>query len=203
MLIEFQLKTPPSIEPITLAETKAWLKVDHSDEDGLIQLLITAARERCESITGLSLMIQQWVAYCPVWPMDCELDWWDGVREGAFIQKPQSTMTLLHGPIRQIDAFQLFDAQGTPTDYPIDQYYLDIVRSQVVLKSGAPLPQGTRGVNPIEITYTTGHEFIPGAIKTGLLKLVAHWYEHRGDESSTLLPIDILSLWQPYQRIRR
>ncbi len=202
MRIEFQLKTPPTVEPITLAETKAWLKVDHSDEDSLIQLLIATARERCESITGLSLMIQQWGAYLPAWPLNCEEAWWDGVREGAFIQQPQSAVQLFHGPVRQIDTFTLWDAEGNTSDYPSDQYLLDAVRNQIVLKPGAPLPQGTRVANPIEITYTTGHEFIPGPIKTGLLKLVAHLYEHRGDEKSETIPPDILSLWQPYRRIR-
>ncbi len=202
MPIEFRLKTPPTVEPITLAETKAWLKVDHSDEDSLLQLLIATARERCESITGLSLMIQQWVAYLPAWPLSSEEAWWDGVREGAFIQRPHTSIQLQNGPVRQIDAFTLWDAEGNASDYPAEQYLLDPVRNQIVLKAGAPLPQGNRMVNPIEITYTTGHEFIPGPIKTGLLKLVTHLYEHRGDDNNETIPIEVLSLWQPYRRIR-
>ena len=42
----------PEAEPVTLTQAKAWLRVDHSDEDATIELLITAARERAEELTG-------------------------------------------------------------------------------------------------------------------------------------------------------
>ena len=42
----------PASEPLTLAETKLYLRVDHTAEDTLMNNLITAAREagyyRCE-----------------------------------------------------------------------------------------------------------------------------------------------------------
>lgn len=201
MQIEYQLKTPPASEPLTLAEAKAWLKVDHNDEDTLIQLLITAVRERCESITGLSLMTQQWVAYLPYWPVQTETHWWDGVREGILSLEPMQAVPLRHGPIRQIDGFSLFDRNGNTTVYPSDFYLLDRIRDRVILQTGASVPRGERVVNPIEITYTTGYEIVPGAIKSGLLKLLAHLYEHRGDDN-TPLPKDVLAFWQPYMRVR-
>lgn len=84
MSIEYLLKTPPANEPLTIEEAKAWLKVDHDTEDTLIQLLMVTARERCEAVTGLSLMIQQWVAYLPHWPMKTEDIWWDGLKGRGF-----------------------------------------------------------------------------------------------------------------------
>lgn len=201
MPAEYLLKTPPVSEPLTLLETKAWLKVDHNAEDVLIQLLITAARERCEAMTGLSLMVQQWVAYLPHWPIKQEVAWWDGVREGALLQEALQELPLLHGPVRQIDAFTLFDIDGNASIYPASSYLLDKARDRVVLKTGAPIPRGERVINPIEITYTSGYENVPGAIKTGLLKLIAHHYEHRGDEGNRI-PGDVLSLWQPFMRVK-
>lgn len=44
-----------AVEPITLAEAKAWLKVDYADEDSMITKLITAVRHQSELFTGLSL----------------------------------------------------------------------------------------------------------------------------------------------------
>lgn len=48
--------TPPSAEPLTLAEVKAHLRLDGSDEDALLASLISTAREHLERETGLCLI---------------------------------------------------------------------------------------------------------------------------------------------------
>lgn len=48
-----------SEEPITLSEAKSYLKVDYSDEDTLIGLLITGIREQVEEFTGLGLAARE------------------------------------------------------------------------------------------------------------------------------------------------
>ena len=43
-------------EPITLSEAKTYLKVDYSDEDMLISMLISGIREQVEAFTGLGIV---------------------------------------------------------------------------------------------------------------------------------------------------
>jgi len=49
------LNSPPA-EPITLAEAKAFLRVDHDDEDALLETLIRAAREQLEAHLNIAMI---------------------------------------------------------------------------------------------------------------------------------------------------
>jgi uncharacterized phiE125 gp8 family phage protein len=51
-----QIVTPPASEPLTLAEVKEFLRVDHSDDDATLAIFITAARQLCESYTRMALL---------------------------------------------------------------------------------------------------------------------------------------------------
>ena len=60
------LIAPPGEEPVTLAEAKAWCRIDAADEDALVSALIAAARLQVESLTGRALVTQTWrLTTCP------------------------------------------------------------------------------------------------------------------------------------------
>jgi hypothetical protein len=54
----FKITSKATIQPISLEEAKAQLRVDHDDEDSLIQIYIDAARQHAERFTGLSFAAQ-------------------------------------------------------------------------------------------------------------------------------------------------
>lgn len=62
------LTSGPALEPVTLAEAKAHLRVDHNHEDSLIQSLIITSRLHIEAALGLALITQSWAYFLDRWP---------------------------------------------------------------------------------------------------------------------------------------
>src|SRR3954463_8761749 len=64
------LLTPPAVEPVTLADAKAYLRVDNDDDDAVISALIAGARSHIEAQTRRALITQTWRLVRDVWPGD-------------------------------------------------------------------------------------------------------------------------------------
>ena len=58
--MRLRLKTPPSVEPVSLEEAKNYLKVETADDDTLISSLIKSARELIERYLRKALITQTW-----------------------------------------------------------------------------------------------------------------------------------------------
>lgn len=48
--------SPPSVEPISRDEAKLFLRIDHDDENDLIDMLIQSARERLEAYLNVAII---------------------------------------------------------------------------------------------------------------------------------------------------
>ena len=68
-------------EPVTLAEAKAWCRIDVADEDVLITDLITSARQACENYVNLSFVTRT-------------ID--------AVIESPNGYIKLPYGPVKTL-----------------------------------------------------------------------------------------------------
>lgn len=69
-----QLLTGPSIEPITLAEAKAFLRVEHNDDDAMIKALIAGARAQIEWHTRRIMNTQTWRPVRDAWPASGQIN---------------------------------------------------------------------------------------------------------------------------------
>ena len=154
----------PAVEPVSLAEAKAHLRIDHAADDGLIEGLVTAARSHVERETGIAVIEQVWRLYLDDWPGD-------------------RCVRLRRHPVRRIEAATIFDADGEAHRVPDAWLRLDTVSRPARLQVSDAAPPGA-SMNGIEIEFAAGlaetPAEVPDALKRAILLLVAQWYEFRG-----------------------
>lgn len=159
--------------PVTLQEAKTHLRVDHSDEDALINILVQAATETAELHTNRSFITQ--------------------TRQMKFDNFPCADITIQNGPLISISGTDTASSPNTLgiTYYDEDEalqtlsasaYWVDSSSNiaRIVVKESWP---GTYVMpNAVIVTYTAGYgaaSDVPAAIKQAILLILGHLYEHR------------------------
>ncbi len=161
--------TPPAVEPVTVAEAKAHLRVDISDDDSYISTLITAAREWCEQYLDRTLINTQWTMRLDSFPYEIELP-----RPPIATSGTATTVSL---------TYTLGDdstATLSTTAYRVDRSSTPGVVRQ--LRAGT-WPANLDDYNAVAVTWWAGYgasgASVPAAIRHAILMLVGHWYESR------------------------
>ncbi len=187
------LVTAPAAEPVSLAEAKAHLRVDITEDDSLITALITAARQHAEAITRRQLVTATW---------DLTLDGWP---DGDTILMPLP-------PLQGVTSITYKDSGETvyallATDYIVDKAEEP---GRIVLAYGKTWPSAALyPAAAITVRFTAGYgdaAAVPQAIKQAILLLVAHWYENReatiGGAIQREIPFAVEALLWPYRALR-
>lgn len=180
--MKYAVITPVATEPVTSAEAKLHIRVDHNTEDALIASLITAAREYCELFTGRALATQTLEAYPETWG---EID-------------------LPMKPVQSVTSIKYTASDGTETTMPETDYAVDTVDGKIILPYGGSWPTETLGtLNPIKVRYVAGYTSAPKTIKQAMLLLVGHWYENREavaiGTTSKQIEFSVKALLTPYR----
>lgn len=183
------LVTPPASEPVSRDEAKLHLRVDHLDEDTLIDTLIASARLYVELRMRRVLVTQGWRLFLDAWPSS-------------------GTTEVPLRPLASVDGVVVYDGEGTPVTVPAADYLVDLVSDppRIVLRGNRPRPG--LAVNGIEIDLTAGYggpADVPAPIRAAILQLVAHWYERRepvafGGQPSSV-PETLDGLLDPYRSL--
>lgn len=188
------LTSPPAQEPVSLADAKAHLRVDVTDDDTLITRLITGARSELERGLGRAFITQSYTYYLDAWP------------RGFALPLPVA-------PVQTIDQVRIYALDDTFAVLPAASYLLDGLGSppRMIRRGTLPWLAPVRPGNGIAIDFTAGHGTqptdVPAALRIAILILVGHWYEHRqlaqpGGPPDTGLPEMVRDLIGPY-RVRR
>ena len=181
----------PALEPVTLAEAKAHLRVDTTSEDTLLASLITTSRLQVEAILALALISQSWT-----WRFDA----WS-----------RKNVTFPIGPVSSVASVRVQNSDLSYTTLGSSTYIVDGRAEPPRL-----IPVGCLFANPgvaalgIEIAFTAGYGAtaadVPAPLKQAILLLVAHWFENREPFVEGAMPKSfpdaVIGLLEPY-RVRR
>ena len=180
--------TPPAVEPLSLAEAKAFLRVETADDDLLIGALIAAGRIHVEKQTGLALVTQGWRLVLDCWPENRRI-----------AARP--------APMKALTAARVFDFDGEARAVDLRLFVPDPSTSTLSFKPWM-LPMPTRIAAGIELDVTAGFgdaaANVPEPLRQAVRLFVAHWYENRGVVGAMQgapLPPNAAALVAPYRML--
>ena len=168
-------QTAPAVEPVTLAEAKAHLRVDTSDDDTYIAGLVRAAREWCEEYLDRTLVHTQWVMRFDKFPPDGTHD----------IELPRPPI-VASGTATAV-ALTFTYENGTTATYSTASYRVDRNSTPGTVKTlyGQTWPPHLQDDNAISVTWWGGYgqsgSDVPQGIKNAMLLYVHELYEKRGN----------------------
>jgi uncharacterized phiE125 gp8 family phage protein len=165
-------ETPQNfVEPFTVDEAKAWLRLDAGfvDDDDQIGVLISAARDQAEILQNRDLVKKQWDLFYDYWP---------------------EYRLRLRAPCVSVDLVQYTDLTGAVTPMAVgSDYFVDLNKEPAVVTppwnrswpAFTPAPSSA-----ILVRFTSGYMNDspfwkgPGArVRMGMQMLISSWYEER------------------------
>ncbi|MGH6866301.1 MAG: head-tail connector protein [Methyloceanibacter sp.] len=168
--------TPAVAEPVSLAEAKAFAKVENTAEDDLIETLIAAATEHVQNMTGRQLEVATYLLTLRCFPHDC------------LIRLPRS-------PVVEVESVKYQNSDGILQTLVADTDYLvDAAAEPATVEPVTALPATGEYPDSVQVQFVAGYEptadsppvsTVPKRARVAIMALMTHWHEHRpaGDVS--------------------
>ena len=162
------LVTGPASEPVTLSELKAQLRIVRSNEDSLLNGLITAARRIVEKVQWRQLITATWDFSAPAFPKD----------NGA--------ITIPLPPLQSITHLKYYDTADDIQTFSTDYYTVVLATNGpgiIQLVPGYEWPEIIDGKqNAVIVRAVCGYgdsTTVPETTKTAIKMLAAEFYSNR------------------------
>jgi uncharacterized phiE125 gp8 family phage protein len=161
--------TAPAALPISVAEAKAQMRVEGSDDDTIIERLVNAAVAfvDVQGVLGHAMITQTW---------------------GEWLAPNPSTVMLSLGPVQSVSAIKYYDIDGVLQTATLADFNVFGTPNRITItpKTGKAWPVTQTRDDAIKIEYVIGYgassTSVPQTVRHALLMLVAHWYENRENE---------------------
>jgi uncharacterized phiE125 gp8 family phage protein len=165
------LKTAPTTGLLDLQEVKDHLRVDHAEDDALIQGLIDAVHQHHEGpagVLGRTFLIQTWTGKLDAWPCS-----------GMAIE-------ISLPPLISVDEVRYVDSAGAIQVWASSNYQVQHIGDQPARlwpAYGVSWPGVRVQPDAIEIDFTAGYggpEDLPPNARSAFLLMIHDLYENRG-----------------------
>ena len=163
--------TAPVVEPVSLAEAKAHVRVDNEAEDTLIQGYIATAREWCEDYLDRSLVTQQLTMKLDYLPAEVELPRPPVIASGTATAVVITYTTSISGSTAVLST----------ASYRVDR---DATPGTIVPPYGEAWPSHIIDRNSVAVTWWAGYgeaAAVPQRVKNAILMCVHELYVGRGN----------------------
>lgn len=162
-----------------LAETKAWLRIETTDDDAALAALVRSAVGMAEDFCGQMMF----------------------VRPGTEVLNASATWQRMRVcPVRSITAARSLTADGVSALLAADAWAMDISGDG----DGWVRLMQQEAASRVEVDLTAGiaadWTALPDALRQGIVRLAAHLFVER--ENSVPAPAIVTALWRPWRRMR-
>ena len=180
-----QLITPPAGEPVSLAEAKLHLRVDFDDDDSLIQVLISAARQAAETLTNRQLVTARWRMVLDSFPGPSLM----GVPAGQVFTLPGHAVLLPKSPVQSVVEIRYLDMAGVWQVMPAANYTVDCAcePARITPVFGQIWPIALPQIGAVSVIFDAGYgdaSAVPEGIKTWIKLRLGSLYVHREEVAS-------------------
>lgn len=192
------------IEPVSLAEAKAHLKIDSSDEDTYLTALIKTCRKEAETFTGRAFITQTWVKTLDEFPRSCD----SPTRYTQETQRYSRGIILLErAPIQSISSISYVDDNGATQPLDSSLYQLETgsdYTARLQPAYGQDWPSTRFQMESVTVTYLAGFGSlaanVPEEIRHAILTYMHFLNEQRGSDKEDLpMPAVTRNLLSPFK----
>lgn len=180
-----ELVTPPATEPVSTADIKTHLRIDHSDEDSYLATLGSVARRHVEQITWRALITQTWRMSLREFPCS------------------DSPIVVPRAPLQSVTSISYTDDAGGSQTWDAADYDVDTVVTPGTIEPGwgESYPSTREEPGAVLVTYVAGFgdsaSDVPADLVHAIKILVADMYCRRESQIAPgMTTVDaLLSAW--------
>jgi uncharacterized phiE125 gp8 family phage protein len=159
--------TPPAVLPVSVAEAKAYARINADDDDDVIEGLIAAARDHVEQATSRVSVATTFLL---------TLD-----------EFPPNEIRLPRSPLLSVDSVVYDDSAGDAHTIAASEYTVDDKSQPGWIVPATSWPATFSGINSVRIQFIAGYAVgsppdtsnIPSRALVAIKALVSHWYDER------------------------